>query len=228
MPSSITSVVSSTGDSTQVFGTQTIYFRGGRVYPLGYPPDPYLPEPSGWRLAGFDDSGWAAPLLMTIDQFGINGSGQGYTGPYASWVTSVNQTDRPNGEVLLFRWEFSLPAGTITAATFSWASDNAAKLWLNGTLQDATNTTNVYVIGTQPDAEGYFWNRFQSSPPMQQRTLQTSMLLPGQTNCVAMRVRNGVDETTVGVHGPDGVAFQLNVTQTPAGAGRAWAYLLGD
>lgn len=132
----------------------------GKVFTLGT-------EPDNWRDVGFDDSLWAAPVEETspIDTAIAT----------TTWICEFD-SNRADEEEMLYRQEFALSAGFASSATLQiWGDNHIVAAWVN----------NVLVYG--PD-ETVIWDGAEDSPVT--ITVPVSVLRPGETNCLAIKVRN--------------------------------------
>jgi hypothetical protein len=84
------------------------------------------PEPTGWRVSGFDDASWSAAYIPTDPYYSW------YDIPLADWLSSTGRaTGHLTSEIWIARLEFNIDGSVPADATLRWNVDNKATIWIN-------------------------------------------------------------------------------------------------
>lgn len=123
--------------------------------------------PAGWTEIGFDDSAWSAPVAQGG---AIYGTFPVITG--TAWITYLSG-DAPDDGIWLYRRTFSVPSGAVTSAVLQiWVDNDMPGVWIN----------NIFVVADNSGS-------MSDTGPLT-FTVPLNVILPGQTNCIAVMCHN--------------------------------------
>jgi hypothetical protein len=155
------------------------------------------PAPDGagktWRQLGYTTTGWTSPVANT--QGGASYTPMA-TATGATWI-SESDSDRPTGEVIWHRREFTLPAGQIASAELKITGDNIVDIYLN----------DVFIANFSDGIGGAAFT-------LKTYALTQANLIAGANNILAFRVEN----TSGSVPNPLAIIYRLTPSYSTPGA----------